>query len=406
MVNVVFVAPYFGANMLHCIFAFAKLEGVRLGLITAEPEDRIPAALRKGIAGHFRVDNPMDPGQLAMATRAFQKEWGSVDRLIGYLEQMQVPLAQARDACGIDGMRTEQALNFRDKNRMKGVLREAGLPVARQALVHNAGDALRFIKQVGFPIVMKPLAGLGSRNTQRVSSEDDLYAALNLLMPTANNPVQAEEFVRGEEHTFETVSIGGEPVWHSSTYYLPGPLAVLENAWMQYCVLLPRERSGDHVKRFATTNAAALNALGMVDGLSHMEWFQRANGSPVISEVGARPPGVNIMQMNGIAHGVDFWALWARLMVHRTWEIPERKFAVGCAFLRAQGSGRVVRGVHGVDEVRAALGPAWVDAKLPRGGQPIADGYEGEGFVIVKHPSTQGVVDALRLLVTKIRIER
>ncbi|TVQ92556.1 MAG: ATP-grasp domain-containing protein [Deltaproteobacteria bacterium] len=406
MLNVVFVAPYFGANMIHCVRALSDLEGVRLGLISAEPQERVPPSLRDRSVGHFRVDDPLDPGQLAMATRAFQREWGQVDRLLGYLEQLQVPLAQARDACGVPGMTEATARRFRDKNLMKSTLRDAGLPVARQALIRSASDARHFAAEVGYPIVLKPVDGLGSRNTQRASSEPELYRALNRLVPSFSAPIQAEEFVTGSEFTFETVSIGGEPVWSSSTAYLPGPLSVIENPWMQYCVLLPRETDDPHVTAFKTLNAAALQALGMVDGLSHMEWFRRSDGSVVIGEVGARPPGVNIMRMNGIAHGVDLWAAWAKLMVHQTWQVAPRKLAVGCAFLRGQGAGRVVREVRGLQEARQALGDRWVDAQLPRVGQPISEGYEGEGWVIVAHPTTEGAVDALRTLVTKTRIVR
>lgn len=126
---------------------------------------------------------------------------------------LQVPIAEARDALGIDGMRTEVAKNFRDKNRIKDVLRAAGVPVARQALVRNADDARRFVQQVGYPIVLKPIAGLGARNTQRAHDEVSLASALNALLPSADHPAQAEEFVTGEEHTFETVTIGGKTVW-------------------------------------------------------------------------------------------------------------------------------------------------------------------------------------------------
>src|SRR5688572_23397427 len=117
MKNVVLVAPYFGENMLHCIRCFAALD-VRLGLVTHESEDRVPEDLRPRLAGHYRISNSGDAQQIATATRAYQKEWGIVDRLEGYLEQLQVPIAQARDLCGIDGLSEEPAKNFRDKNRM------------------------------------------------------------------------------------------------------------------------------------------------------------------------------------------------------------------------------------------------------------------------------------------------
>lgn len=408
MKNVVLVAPYLGGNMVHCIECFSALD-VKLGLITREPEARIPPSLRARLAGHYRVDATSDPTQIAAGVRAFDKEWGGVDRLEGYLEQLQVPIAQARDLANIDGMRAEAARNFRDKNRMKEVLREAGIAVARQARITGAEDALRFIHQVGYPVVLKPVDGAGAANTMRITDEDELYVALERLLPSEQQPIQGEEFVRGEEHTFETVMIDRAPVWHSSTYYLPGPLAVLENPWMQYCLLLPRERTQPHVDAFRDTNARALVALGMVSGLSHMEWFltgdPASGGRALVSEVGARPPGANIMTINGCAHDVDMWAMWARLQVDRVWEVPERKYAAGCAFLRAQGRGDTIRSVTGIDQAQERIGPLVVSHKLPEVGRPRSAHYEGDGWVIVRHPDTAAVVDALRVLVTTIQIE-
>src|SRR5688572_25553370 len=275
--------------MVHAMRCFAAIDDVRLGLVTHEPEERLPPDLRPRIEGHYKVGNTGDVEQLAAGVRAFQREWGTVDRLEGYLEQLQVPIADARERCAIDGMHGEAARNFRDKNRMKRVLRDAGVAVARQARVENADDARRFVAQVGYPIVLKPIDGAGARDTMRVVDEDDLYAALERLLPSTERPIQAEEFVKGEEHTFEAVWIDGKPVWHSSTYYLPGPLEVLENPWMQYCLLLPREQTQPHVEAFRNTNAAALAALGMRNGLSHMEWFLCKDGRALVSEVGARP---------------------------------------------------------------------------------------------------------------------
>jgi hypothetical protein len=402
--HVVFVAPFFGMNMIRCLAAISSLEGVKLGVITHEPEEHIPPGVRKLVSGHFQIRNTLDPDQLALATRGFQREWGRVDCLLGYMEQMQEPLAQARQAVGVEGMSPETARNFRDKNRMKRVLAEAGLPVASQALIHSAADARRFLGQVGYPVVLKPLAGVGTKDTLRVSDEEELYRALNRLLPTRERPVQAERFVTGAEHTLEAVSLGGKVVWHSSTYYLPGPLQVVENPWMQYCVLLPREQSRPHVESFRPLNERALQALGMRDGLSHMEWFLPSEGGPVISEVAARPPGVNIMGMIGLAHEVDLWSKWAQLMVNHEWELPERRWACGCAFLRGQGRGRVVAKVKGLEETLAELGDLVAQASLPKVGHPRSSHYEGEGWVTVRAEATQDVVDALRKVVTQVEI--
>ncbi|HEX5051432.1 MAG TPA: ATP-grasp domain-containing protein [Planctomycetota bacterium] len=404
MIHVVFVAPFFGENMRHCLRCLLDLPDVQLGVITQEPEQRVPAGIRERLAAHYRVDDANDAQQLVTAARHVEQRWGRIDRLESYLEMLQVPVAEARDRLGLPGIGAEVARNFRDKNRMKEVLRAAGVPVARQALVHDAEDARRFAAEVGYPIVLKPLAGLGARNTQRATDEVSLASALNTLLPSRANPAQAEEFVSGEEHTFETVTIDGRSVWSSSVSYLPSPLQVLENAWMQYCLVMPREPDAEHVRAFAPINEKALAALGLRHGISHMEWFLRERGGPVVSEVGARPPGANIMPLLRAAHGADPWAAWARLIVHGAWELPPRQFAAGCVFLRAMGGGPVVRAVHGVEAMRARIGASIVELELPQPGQPRSTHYEGDGFVIVRAAATQGVVDAMREVLGNVRI--
>lgn len=404
MKHVVLVAPYFGPTMRTCLNAFANLRGVRLGLISNQPREAIPGSLTHKIHGHYRVGNALNPDHLERACRGFAAEWGRIDRLIGYLEHLQGPMAEVRSRLDLPGMKREAARNFRDKNTMKRTLRDAGLPVARQKRVTSGDDASRFIEAVGYPVVLKPLAGVGSKNTLRVANEDDLFAALNLLLPSEDNSIQAEQFVQGEEHTLEAVTINGETVWQSSTYYLPGPLKVIENPWMQYCVLLPREQTPRHVGAFAPINERALNALGMETGLSHMEWFSTAQSGPVISEVGARPPGVNIMPMMGHAHGVDMWQKWAELMVHDTWEMPPRRAAVGCAFLRAQGRGQRVTAVHGLLEAQAGVEGMVLEARLPHVGQLRSAHYEGEGYVMISAPDTERVVQGLRHIISNVRV--
>ena len=402
MPNVVFVAPYFGGQMRQVLDLFPRLEGVRLGIITQEPREHVPPSLAH--VAHYQVKDTMDARQLIEATRAFQKEWGHVDRLLGYLEPLQVPLGDARDATGVPGMGGAVARNFRDKNQMKKVLGASRLPVARQQLVKGAADARAFVERVGFPIVLKPLDGAGAKNTMRASDLDELYHALNRLMPSDDRPVQAEEFVTGQEHTFETVMIDGKAVWSSSVDYLPGPLAVLENAWMQYCVILPKEVPA-YVDQFRAQNHAALKALGLQTGLSHMEWFRRADGSVTIGEVGARPPGVNILGLNELVFGKSLWLAWLELMIFGTWSVPqERRRAAGCAFLRAQGHGQTVRGMVNHELVQKRIGDRIVAAKWPQPGQPRSAHYEGDGWVMVSHDTTAGVMEALEELVKTLRV--
>jgi len=331
-----------------------------------------------------------------------------VDRLVGVLEQLQLPMAEVRDALGIPGIGADTARNFRDKDRMKAVLRAAGVPVARSALVHSARELERFVADVGLPVIVKPQAGLGTRGTHRLDGPADLAA---LAPPTRAQPLQVEEFVRAREHTCETVTVRGAPVWRSGTRYFPTPLEVLETAWVQYCVLLPREDDDPTWRAFDPVNTAALAALFGAAGasaagtaLTHMEWFLRDDGTRLVNEVGVRPPGVHIMPLMGLAHDTDMFADWARLGALDSFTPRPRRFAAGSAFFRGQGPGTRVAGVTGVDAAVAAAGDALVELRAPKLGMARASGYEGEGWAIIRSPTTEGAKQALLGLIQNVQV--
>jgi hypothetical protein len=140
------------------------------------------------------------------------------------------------------------------------------------------------------------------------------------------------------------------------------------------------------------------------DALTHMEWFHRPDGSIAVSEVAARPPGAQITSMLGYVHEVDFYKVWAELVILGRFDRPERRYAAGTAYLRGQGRGRV-RAVHGVEELQKELGHLVVEARLPEIGQPASSSYEGEGYVIVRHPDTDVVRDAVHRIITQLRVE-
>lgn len=399
---VVFAAPLLSDNAMRMVEAAASLTGVRLGVITHDSAD----ALRHlhGNVAHWRVTDILNVDQLIWATRELAFRKGPVERLFGAYEQLQVPLAQAREALGLPGLPVEAASNFRDKARMKTLLRANGLPCARHRLAPSVDDAAAFAEVSGFPVVVKPPAGAGAQQTYRVENMDQLRRALAMQPPSAANPVLLEEFIRGQEHSFETMSIDGKSLWHSLTHYYPTPLHVLENPWIQWCLVLPREVDSNQYDDIRESGRKALDVLGMTTGLTHMEWFRRADGSIAISEVAARPPGAQITTLVSRANDTDFVQAWMRVMIYNEFDAPERRYAAGAAFLRGQGQGRV-RAVHGWDVVQRDLREIITDVKLPEVGTASSTSYEGEGFVIVRHPETKVVEEAVQRIVSLMKIE-
>lgn len=404
MRHAVFVVPFLFETSVRFLRAALRLPGVAVSLVSQDPLDRFDPEIRKGLAGHWRVENALSAAHLVEAVKGLSRQLGPADKLIGVLEQLQVPLAEAREALGLPGLSVDAAQCFRDKSIMKSRLHEAGLPCARHCLATSTEELGHFLDEVGYPVVVKPPAGAGAVDTFRLDGPEQVPQMLANWKPHPARPMLIEEFIVGDEHSFDAVCIDGRCVWFSISDYSPTPLEVMRNDWIQWCVQLPRELEGHGYEAIAEAGPRALDALGMGTGLAHMEWFRRPDGSVAISEVGARPPGAQFTSLLSYAHDTDMYEGWARLMIEDRFDPPTRKYSAGAAYLRGQGRG-VVQAVHGLEQAQRELGELVVDVKLPREGQAHASSYEGEGYAILRHPRTDVVAKGLRRLVELVRVE-
>ncbi len=405
MPDVVFAVPFAMDNTMRFLRTVLDVPGVRVAVISQDPIDKFPEDIRGKIAAFAPTRDAMDAEHIVGAVRAVAKQWGgNVDRVIGILEQAQMPLAEARERLRLPGLSAAAARNFREKAQMKDVLRQHGLPCARHCLALNPAAALAFARELGGPLVVKPPAGAGAKNTFRVDRVSELESYLRSSPPSPGSPLLLEEFIVGREFSFDSITLGGRHVFHSVSCYFPTPLEVLRSPWIQWCVMLPRDVSGPEFAAIHQAGPQALSALGVGHGITHMEWFRRDDGSIAISEVAARPPGAQFMTLLSHAYGIDFYRAWAELMIFDRFTPPERKFAAGAAYLRGQGQGRVKQ-VHGLDRAQRELGALVVEAKLPQAGQAPSDSYEGDGYVILRHEDTRVVEAGLQRLVSSLRVE-
>jgi hypothetical protein len=83
---------------------------------------------------------------------------------------------------------------------------------------------------------------------------------------------------------------------------------------------------------------------------------------------------------------------------------PARLYACGAAYLRGQGQGRV-RAIHGWEQAQHEFGHLFTDVKLPTVGQAPSGTYEGEGYVILRHPESAVVQEALFRLISLVQVE-
>src|SRR5262249_10939252 len=132
-----------------------------------------------------------------------------VDRVLANWEIMVETAARLRERFGVPGMTVDTVRGFRDKQIMKERVAAAGLRVPRAVRVRTIAETRAAAERVGFPLIVKPIAGAGSADTYRVDDAAGLDAVLARMRHVAE--ASCEEFVEGAEYTFDTVSIAGVP---------------------------------------------------------------------------------------------------------------------------------------------------------------------------------------------------
>ncbi|MEM9692978.1 MAG: ATP-grasp domain-containing protein [Myxococcota bacterium] len=401
MRHVVFVAPYPIETTMRFVRALRRLEDVVLTGIVAELPRGADADLYEDVVV---IPDPLHEPSLADALDALIRRHGPVSCLEAILEPLQVSLARLRRQFDIEGTDETTAVLFRDKEAMKLALEAAEIPVARHATIAHYGQAEAFARDVGFPLVVKPPAGMACKATWRIEDVSALRQAVAALAPRDEEPLLAEEFLQGHERSFDGICLDRQIRLAAISHYDPPCLDVMRNPWIQWTVTYPHPADTHDDGDARVVGERVLRALGLERGFFHLEWFRRTDGTLAVGEVAARPPGAQFVRLLGLAHDCDLYRAWARVTVDRVFDGPwAHEYAVGCAYLRGIGRGRVL-GVDGVEEAQRRVGAHIVEAELPELGARKRTTYEGDGYAIARDPSTDTVQHTLRTLIETIRV--
>jgi biotin carboxylase len=317
-----------------------------------------------------------------------------VDRVLANWEPLVITAARLRELFGMPGMSVDTVRGFRDKQLMKERVAAAGVRVPRSARAHSIEGVRSALEVIGTPAIIKPISGAGSADTYRIDSDADLERILPLLRHVQE--VSCEEFIIGEELTYDTVCIGGDPVYESVTEYLPNALEMRSQEWVSPIMLSVRDLDQPHIRSGIALGRQVLKALGMGDGMTHMEWFRKPDGEVVFGEIACRPGGACVVDLMNYTGDIDLFREWARVVCWHAFEAPrERKYNVGIVFKRAQGHGRI-SAITGLTDYYKRFHPYIVEDTLLRPGTPRRDWKAtllSDGYLVVRHPEADAARD-------------
>src|ERR1700754_4286726 len=267
---VLMISPGYPQEIPYFPRALAQA-GARVLGVSDQPESALPSEARESLAGYLQVKSLWDEDDVVEAVR----RWTSpitVDKVECLWEPGMILAARIREALGVAGMTVEETVPFRDKDKMKQVLNAAGVRTPRHALATSADECRDAARGIGFPLIMKPIAGAGSADTNRVDDEAQLEETLPRFGHL--NEVNVEEFIEGDEFTFDTVCVGGEVAYHSITMYRPCPLIPRTVEWISPQIVMLRDVEAEEHAAGREMGRAVLRALNFQTGFTHMEWFR------------------------------------------------------------------------------------------------------------------------------------
>lgn len=204
-------------------------------------------------------------------------------------------VANLTQAYGLPGESDATAVLLSDKSAVRDCLKKAGLGSLQWRRVRSVEEALQAGREIGYPLVVKPVSGGFSLGVTIVFDEQGLAAALTAAEQAfggaaAGQPaVLLEEFAPGKLVSAEMLVQNGQPLLLGFAERLPCPPGVTA------------EVGGHFPARFEQLDAArafaenVVRVLGIRNSAVHMEMMITPKG-PELVEVNGRIAGYVVMQ--------------------------------------------------------------------------------------------------------------
>jgi len=315
MGNFIYISPNFPAN--HWNFCHhLKENGMNVLGIGDADYDYLTDELKGSLNEYYKVSSLENYDEVYRAVAFFAYKYGKIDWLETNNEYWLERDARLRNDFNINtGFHIEDMEVVKYKSKMKENFLKAGIPVARYHIVDNYENCLKFIKEVGYPVVVKPDNGVGANDTFKIKEEEGLKRFFE------NKPdVQyiMEEFINGEVQTYDAIiNSKGEALFESGNVTVTSLMDTVSlnlNSCFYERSILPDD--------LLEAGRRTVKAFGVKSRMIHFEFFRLKadqhigkKGDIVALEVNMRPSGGIAPTMKNWANGTDVYKIWADMIV-------------------------------------------------------------------------------------------
>ena len=384
--NVIILSPHFPPNHINYARAVKKNGDTALGIgDSPNPSQELIDTLDE----YVYVPDMMNYDAMVRTVGYLTSKYGKIDRIDSQNEWWLGIEAQLRLDFNIFGQKPAQTDVNRSKLEMKRVARAAGLPVARGGEVESIDQLRDFIKQVGYPIVVKPVVGVGASATYALNNDEELDHCFEFI----HGRYICEEFIHGDIVTFDGfVDRHGKILFQTSHEYNSGVMESVNDAKSLYYY---NHITVDPV--LEKLGRKCVEAFDVKERFFHIEWFRTKNRTATSEpeycflEINVRPPGLYTIDMMNYSADISLYDVWASSFHDaHIYDDAKVKYSVGFAGRRVNENFK-----YSHEDIMSHYSDCMVMA------EPVPGAYAdamGEFFYLVRSTDEKKVLDILKFI--------
>ena len=316
--NFVFISPDFPKSYYNFCKELKKL-GVNVLGISQNSYHWLPDELKESLTDFYQVNNMEWYDDVYRAVAYFASKYGKIDYIESNNEYWLELDARLRSDFNVNtGKKFEEINFFKSKEAMKVCYKKANVPVARFIIPTTLEEGIKFVNEVGYPVIVKPDNGVGAYNTYKINNYEELERFYKYDFPSIKYIM--EEYINGELISFDGVSdYNCEPILISNEVF---PTPVMELVHSQGDVFYYSNK--ECPKDLEEAGRKVLKGFEAKNRYFHLEFFRLKEdkeglgkkGDIIGLEVNMRCPGGYTPDMINFARSVNSYRVWAEVMTY------------------------------------------------------------------------------------------
>lgn len=316
MKNFIFISPNFPTNYWQFCREL-KNNGLNVLGIGDQPYDELMEELKSSLTEYYKVDSLENYDEVYRAVAFFIFKYGRIDFIESNNEYWLEQDAKLRTDFHIrTGFQTKDLPRIKYKSKMKPYYEKVNIPTARYHLVDTIENCRKFIRKVGYPVIVKPDNGVGASHTYKLENLKELKKFFDEKL--ADVSYIMEEFIEAEINSYDAIiDSKGRPIFETGNCT---PISIMDsvNYGDDAIFYIEKELAEDTRKAGRDT----VKSFGVRSRFVHFEFFRLLKdhegigkkGTLMALEVNMRPCGGFTPEMMNFARDTNVYKIWADMI--------------------------------------------------------------------------------------------